>query len=436
MAIDKNKIAAPVAITDPYNLLGIYPKNGVWDVADIVALERPLLQGGRPGRINKWSRHKPVRYPQAAPLSDNFKVEGTSGTGEPIITYIDQWEGSETDKNQGIRYGLKATIPHGTNIVAIHDTSFDYVAYPHPGTDFCRLSDFDGYDHNAKPNLTGSRIDEINADVPYLFVNINYYDDSVNPTGVPIESWLALASDKSVGDYYPAILVTDENGGSYARLLTNTSTNTVTTLRVKGTPMGDVWYSSFRVKFFNDGTVSPSPPVGQSDTFPGEDSVGANLKVTLFLIDRKSFEYWTGVSTIITLADYFPIPTSIAMTAEISSEYVYCKLVGLGGIPGTYQTAAIALRFSFPNGNPPAGSKYEFEIVMKGVDSYKYVFTYQPNLVFQINVTIQELTASLPLPGIHTYTVYARVRPVDSTGQVVDKVMDSLPETEVKVTIL
>ena len=38
MAIDKNKIAAPVAITDPYNLLGIYPKNGVWDVADIVAL--------------------------------------------------------------------------------------------------------------------------------------------------------------------------------------------------------------------------------------------------------------------------------------------------------------------------------------------------------------------------------------------------------------
>lgn len=64
MAIDKNKIAAPVAITDPYNLLGIYPANGVWDVADIVALERPLLQGGRPGRINKWSRHKPVRYPR------------------------------------------------------------------------------------------------------------------------------------------------------------------------------------------------------------------------------------------------------------------------------------------------------------------------------------------------------------------------------------
>ena len=120
---------------------------------------------------------------------------------------------------------------HGTNIVAIHDTSFEYVAYPHPGTDFCRLSDFDGYDHNAEPNLTGSKIDEISADVPYLFVDINYYDTSVNSTGVPVESWLSLASDKSIGDYYPAILATDGNGSSFARLLTNTSTNTVTTLR-------------------------------------------------------------------------------------------------------------------------------------------------------------------------------------------------------------
>lgn len=80
MAIDKNKNSAPVAITDPYNLLGIYPANGVWDVADIVALERPLLQGGRPGRINKWSRHKPVRYPQAAPAIRQLSPTGPAGS--------------------------------------------------------------------------------------------------------------------------------------------------------------------------------------------------------------------------------------------------------------------------------------------------------------------------------------------------------------------
>ena len=365
MAIDKNKIAAPVAITDPYNLLGIYPSNGVWDVADIVALERPLLQGGRPGRINKWSRHKPVRYPQAAPLSDNYPQQSGG-----VTTYINQWEGSETDKNQGIRYGLKATIPHGTNIVTIHDTSFEYVAYPHPGTDFCRLSDFDGYDHNAKPNLTGSKIDEISADVPYLFVDINYYDTSVNPTGVPVESWLALASDKSIGDYYPAILVTDGNGSSFARLLTNTSTNTVTTLRV-----GNVWYSAFKVKFFSDGTTPPILPVGQSDTFPGEDSIGANLKVTLFLIDKKSFEYWTGVDKQIT----------------------------------------VAVRISFPNGNPPVGEKYTFRISGSGFLAI-YDYEYKGTGILILNIPLGTIHPDLP-PGTHTYYLTCSVYGVSSSGE-------------------
>lgn len=405
MSIKNNQIVAPVVITDPYNLLGIYPKNGVWDVADIVALERPLLQGGRPGRINKWSRHKPVRYPQAAPLSDNYPQQAGG-----VTTYIDQWEGNETDKNQGIRYGLKATIPHGTNIVAIHDTSFDYVAYPHPGTDFCRLSDFDGYDHNAEPNLTGSRIDEISADVPYLFVDINYYDTSVNPTGVPVESWLSLASDKGIGDYYPAILVTDENGGSYARLLTNTSTNTVTTLRVKGTSMGDVWYSSFRVKFFNDGTVSPSPPVGQSDTFPGKDSVGASLKVTLFLIDKKSFEYWTGVGTQFILGDYFPIPTSIAMIAEINSTYTPIKIVDF-----TFLSSYFQVRISFPNGNPPVGEKYSFRISGSGFLAI-YDYEYKGTGILILNIPLGTIHPDLP-PGTHTYYLTCSVYGVSSSGE-------------------
>lgn len=354
MAISNNKIVAPVVITDPYNLLGIYPKTGVWDVADIVGLERPSLQGGHPGRINKWSRHKPVRYPQAAPLSDNYRVEGSSATGEPIITYIDQWEGSDTDKNTGIRYGLKATIPHGTNLVAIHDTTFDYVAYPHPGTDFCRLSDFDGYDHAAKPNLLGSQITEISADYAYLDVQVDYYDSTINPTGVPIDAWLALASDKSVGDYYPAILVTTESGGSYARLLTNSEAGQITTLR-----HGGKWYSMFKVKFFNDATTSSVAPPGQSDTFPGDISIGSKLKVTLFIIDRKSFEFWTGVSTQLTLGDYFPIPTSIAMEVKVTSVYTAIEIVSFiyNSLQDKFQ-----VEISFPDGNPPIGEKYKFSI--------------------------------------------------------------------------
>lgn len=396
MAIDKNKIVAPVAITDPYNLLGIYPKNGVWDVADIVALERPLLQGGRPGRINKWSRHKPVRYPQAAPLSDNYPQQSGG-----VTTYVDQWEGSDTDKNQGIRYGLKATIPHGTNIVAIHDASFDYVAYPHPSTDFCRLSDFDGYDHNAEPNLIGSKIDEISADVPYLFVDINYYDTSVNPTGVPVESWLSLASDKSVGDYYPAILATDGNGSSFARLLTNASTNTVTTLRV-----GNVWYSAFKVKFFSDGTTPPILPVGQSDTFPGKVTNGSTLKITLFLIDTKTFEYWAAADKQITVADYFPVPTSIAMTAEVTGNYTMIEITNFSYFQGHFQ-----IRAEFPNGTPTVGEKYAFRISGGGFTA-SYDYEYTGGTLFPIiNVT----PATYPLVS-GTYTVTCSVYAINQAG--------------------
>lgn len=396
MAIDKNKIAAPVAITDPYNLLGIYPSNGIWDVADIVTLERPLLQGGRPGRINKWSRHKPVRYPQAAPLSDNYPQQSGG-----VTTYVDQWEGSETDKNQGIRYGLKATIPHGTNIVAIHDTSFEYVAYPHPGTDFCRLSDFDGYDHNAEPNLTGSKIDEISADVPYLFVDINYYDTLVNPTGVPVESWLSLASDKSIGDYYPAILATDGNGSSFARLLTNTSTNTITTLRV-----GNVWYSAFKVKFFSDGTTPPILPVGQSDTFPGKVTNGSTLKITLFLIDTKTFEYWAAADKQITVADYFPVPTSIAMTAEVTGNYTMLEITNFSYFQGHFQ-----IRAEFPNGTPTVGEKYAFRISGGGFTA-SYDYEYTGGTLFPIiNVT----PATYPLVS-GTYTVTCSVYAINQAG--------------------
>ncbi len=417
MAINDNKIVAPVTITDPYNLLGIYPANGVFDVADIVALERPSSQGGIPGRINKWSRHKPVRYPQAAPLSDNYPQQSGG-----VTTYIDQWEGSGTDKNTGIRYGLQATIPHGTSIVAIHDTTFDYVAYPHPGTDYCRLSDFDGYDHNARPNLTGSQITEISADYAYLNIIINYYDSKINPTGIPIDSWLALASDKSIGDYYPAVLVTDENGSSFARLLTNGETNTITTLRVKGTSMGDVWYSLFKVKFFNDQTSSSNPPAGQSDTFPGDISIGSNLKITLFVIDRKSFEYWAGVDKVITLGDYFPIPTSIAMNVRVTSVHTAIKISNLSI---NLLTLDFIISVNFPDGFPQIGEKYTFRI-SGGEFFAAYDYEYNGDTMAPL-ILVSPITRPTT-PGTRIYQITCTVYGVNQSGGVGIK-LDSITKS-------
>lgn len=411
MAISNNKIVAPVVITDPYNMLGVYPQTGVWDVADIVGLERPTAQGGHPGKINKWSRHKPVRYPQAAPLSDNYPQQAGG-----VTTYIDQWEGSDTDKNTGIRYGLQATIPHGTNLVAIHDTTFDYVAYPHPGTDFCRLSDFDGYDHAAKPNLLGSQITEISADYAYLDVQVDYYDSTINPTGVPIDAWLALGSDKSIGDYYPAILVTTESGGSYARLLTNSEAGQITTLR-----HGGKWYSMFKVKFFNDAISSVAPP-GQSDTFPGDISIGSKLKVTLFIIDRKSFEYWTGVSTQITVADYFPIPTSIAMNVRVTSVHTAIKISNLSI---NLLTLDFIISVNFPDGFPQIGEKYTFRI-SGGEFFAAYDYEYNGDTMAPL-ILVSPITRPTT-PGTRIYQITCTVYGVNQSGGVGIK-LDSITKS-------
>lgn len=411
MAISNNKIVAPVVITDPYNMLGVYPQTGVWDVADIVGLERPTAQGGHPGKINKWSRHKPVRYPQAAPLSDNYPQQAGG-----VTTYIDQWEGSDTDKNTGIRYGLQATIPHGTNLVAIHDTTFDYVAYPHPGTDFCRLSDFDGYDHAAKPNLLGSQITEISADYAYLDVQVDYYDSTINPTGVPIDAWLALGSDKSIGDYYPAILVTTESGGSYARLLTNSEAGQITTLR-----HGGKWYSMFKVKFFNDAISSVAPP-SQSDTFPGDISIGSKLKVTLFIIDRKSFEYWTGVSTQITVADYFPIPTSIAMNVRVTSVHTAIKISNLSI---NLLTLDFIISVNFPDGFPQIGEKYTFRI-SGGEFFAAYDYEYNGDTMAPL-ILVSPITRPTT-PGTRIYQITCTVYGVNQSGGVGIK-LDSITKS-------
>ncbi len=134
--------------------------------------ERTLLQGGGSGRINQSGAG--INRALSAGRTAIRKLSPESNPAPGVTTYIDRvGRGSDTDKNQGIRYGLQATIPHGTNLVAIHDTTFEYVAYPAPA-DFCRLSDFDATTITQTQSYRKQNFDEISADVPYLFVDINY----------------------------------------------------------------------------------------------------------------------------------------------------------------------------------------------------------------------------------------------------------------------
>ena len=132
--------------------------------------------------------------------------------------------------------------------------------------------------------------------------------------------------------------------------------------------------------------------------------------MTLFLIDKKSFEYWTGVDKQITVADYFPIPTSIAMTAEINSTYTPIKIVDF-----TFLSSYFQVRISFPNGNPPVGEKYTFRISGSGFLAI-YDYEYKGTGILILNIPLGTTHPDLP-PGTHTYYLTCSVYGVSSSGE-------------------
>lgn len=118
------KISAPISLhADVYAVLGLTKTGTYYDTGWVC--------GNSHGRINKWSKKKPIRYAQPGELTDA------------------QFKGTTADNVQGIYYGLKVASQAGL-LGQLHSVNWDYLP-PRPGTDWCRLTDFNGYDHNARP---------------------------------------------------------------------------------------------------------------------------------------------------------------------------------------------------------------------------------------------------------------------------------------------
>ena len=121
------KITAPVSLhADVYPVLGLTKTGTYYDTGWVCSNSH--------GKINKWSKRKPIRYAQPGELTDA------------------QFKGTYADNNQGIYYGMKVASEAG-RLGQLHTASWEYLP-PRPGTDWCRLTDFVGYDHNAKPFLS------------------------------------------------------------------------------------------------------------------------------------------------------------------------------------------------------------------------------------------------------------------------------------------
>lgn len=149
MGNSNGKITAPVGLhADVYPVLGLTKTGTYYDVGYIC--------GNSHGRINKWSRHKPVRVNQPGIITDaQFK-----------------------SANFGLTIPAKSTDFK----TAINNATYSYNP-PRPGTDWCRLTDFDKYSHTAVSPLINCQaisFDRTFIDEQYIFpltLNHRGHDD-------------------------------------------------------------------------------------------------------------------------------------------------------------------------------------------------------------------------------------------------------------------
>ncbi len=292
MSIVKNILVAPIGLAEAYAYIGHTPgPSGIYDLYSLLTSER----------INKWAKHKPIRFDKWAELTEAERA------------------GSVQDHMNGIYYGVHLAGAGG-NLAAMHSVTFDY--YPlRPGTDIGRLSDLDGYDKNARPNPVGELPETVYIDLvqPHGICTLTYSQS--NTTGINVSEAIAtLNPGTDIGDFYPCILVTID-GQSYVRALWNLhygldqilepSQQTVgfTTFR-----SGGAWWSQWAI------ILSGLP--GLAD--------GKQITATAFFMRRiaasetlvgSDFRQWVKVDGTLSTNTGFACPEAVARTILLKNYY-------------------------------------------------------------------------------------------------------------------
>lgn len=126
MSVQNNRISAPIGLQEVYSLLGVSKTGTYYDLGYIC--------GNRHLRTNPWALYKPERV--------NTPAEITLAQRKA--------------NNCGLTPYLVSTLSGLADAYQQHDTDMHGWIYnaPRPGTDWCRLTDFVGYNHAAKPPYT------------------------------------------------------------------------------------------------------------------------------------------------------------------------------------------------------------------------------------------------------------------------------------------
>ena len=137
MGNSNGKITAPVSLhADVYPVLGLTKTGTFYDIGH--------ANGNAHGRTNKWSKKKPIRYDTPAELTDAQRTQANHGLAAYEVTGI--------------------VNAQGGSAIALPITGTWRYDAPRPGSDWCRLTDWDGYNHKAKIPASGFTDLEIYSD--------------------------------------------------------------------------------------------------------------------------------------------------------------------------------------------------------------------------------------------------------------------------------
>jgi len=290
MSVVNNILVGPINLVEAYNYMGAVLTNNTYDIYTL-ALS---------GLINKWSKHKFIRYDKPSALSEL------------------EFAGTINDRANGIFYGLKLANVGG-RIETMHEATFEYQRL-RLGTDWARLTDLNGYDKNAKPNPIGTLPEIIHVDVApaHGIIDINY--DTYNTTGVNIADVIASMSTSGADlkNFYPCVLVTVGNK-KYCRALWNMAYDL---LYLNNSDRKYLGYTTF---YHNNTWARQWALITQG--LPGAAD-GKSITATVFfqrsigvgnggVAGDPDFREWQAVDSLIVMNTGYACPEAVAKTIQL-----------------------------------------------------------------------------------------------------------------------
>lgn len=269
--------------------------------------------------INMWARRKPIRYNSTAALTDS------------------QLAGTDAEKTAGYYYGVH--LANTGAIYALHDFTIDYhkprgASY----SEWYRAYDFNGYVHNASPNIKVSMPTSAYSDLEYDYeigIALLAVESGETP-GIDYEEVIESVFGRSDAlDYaYPCLLL----GNKYCALR-NKAQGKVTPMRYNSV-LQTQFLADISASGITDETAKATVFLANYTGYDVDITGAWNTLTTTQTFSKQSIPLYGGIGNTITLTDYYAKPPTmyISNVSSSSLEIVVTYAVSRGTATETYRT--------------------------------------------------------------------------------------------------